>query len=348
MAERIRVLVVDDSALMRKKISDLINSDDELEVIGTARNGEEAVREVLVRKPDVITLDIEMPRMDGLTALGYIMSERPTPVIMLSAYTKYGSRETICALEYGAVDFVLKPGGVISLDISKVKKELISKIKMAAGISSEKLHLLLPPSAKRKKTSPSQSLDKLVVIGSSTGGPKALSEVLPRLPGDLPAGVLGVQHMPPEFTSSLAERLDFESELRVKEAKEDDPIEPGQVLLAPGDFHMIVVKGKHKHFVGLNKDAEVHNVRPSISVTMLSAAPIYREKTIGVILTGMGADGVEGMAAIKHFGGKTVVEDKSTAVVNGMPKACVEKGVADKAVPLHHIAEEIERLVHGT
>jgi two-component system chemotaxis response regulator CheB len=345
MADKIRVLVVDDSALMRKKISDLINSDDELEVIGTARNGEEAVREVLIRQPDVITLDIEMPRMDGLNALGYIMSERPTPVIMLSAYTKYGSHETISALEYGAVDFVLKPSGVISLDIGKVKNELLSKIKLAAGISIDKIKLLLPPAAKREKISRSESLDKLVVIGASTGGPRALSEVIPRLPGDLPAGVLIVQHMPPDFTKSLGERLNFESELTVKEAEDDEPIEPGKVLLAPGDFHMVVKKGKQRHFVALNKDPEVHNVRPSVSVTMISAAPVYQDKTIGVILTGMGSDGVEGMSAIKHFNGKTLAEDKSTAVVNGMPKAAIDQGVVDKVVPLFDIAKEIERLV---
>lgn len=347
MPEKIRVLVVDDSALMRKKISDLINSDDELEVVGTARNGEEAVQEVMIRRPDVITLDIEMPRMDGLTALGYIMSECPTPVIILTGHTRWGSVGTINALEYGAVDFMLKPSGVISLDIAKVKHELLAKIKTAAKVNVKNLHLHLLPANKRLKVSPSLSLDKLVIIGASTGGPKAISEVLPRLPGDLPAGILLVQHMPGDFTKDFAKRLDFESELYVKEAEDSEAIEPGKVLVAPGDFHMVVKHGKERNFVSLNQDPEMHNIRPSISVTMLSAAPIYCEKTIGVILTGMGSDGVEGMALIKHFGGKTIAEDQSTAIVYGMPKAAVDKGVVDKVVPIFEIAAEIEKLVKG-
>lgn len=345
MPEKIRVLVVDDSALMRKKISDMVNSDEELEVIATARDGEEAVREILIRRPDVVTLDIEMPRMDGLMALGYIMSECPTPVIIFTGYTTWGAVETINALEYGAVDFMLKPSGAISLDIAKVKNELLSKIKLASTVNVKQLHLHLLPANQRPKVSPSTSLDKLVIIGASTGGPKAVSEVLPRISGNLSAGILLIQHMPGDFTKDFAKRLDFESELRVKEAKEGDAIEPGKVLVAPGDFHMVVKRGTDQNFVSINRDPEMHNIRPSVSVTMLSAAPIYRDKTIGVILTGMGSDGVEGIELIKHFGGKTLAEDESTAIVYGMPKAAIEKGIIDKALPIYDIAAEIERLV---
>lgn len=338
---KIRVLVVDDSALMRKKVSDMINSDKDCEVIATARNGEEAIKGVLIFKPDVVTLDVQMPMMDGLTCLGYIMSERPTPAIMLSAFTNYGGEVTIKALEYGAVDFVHKPSGVISLDIAKVRDELLSKIKIAVKVDLTKLRFILgkkAPSVPKKKPG---GLNKVVAIAGSTGGPRALAEILPKLPCDIPAGILVVQHMPAEFTKSMAERLDWESMIEVVEAVDNEPITAGKAIIAPGGFHMTVENDVVKIIPGPKE----HYVCPSADVTMRSVASVYGRNVVGVVLTGMGSDGAEGLRAIKEHGGYTMAEDKSSCIVYGMPKAAVDARVVDKVVPLGDMAGEIVKAV---
>lgn len=353
VSARIRVLVVDDSALMRKRISEMINSDPDLEVIATARNGEEAVRAVFLLKPDAVTLDIELPVMNGLTALKYIMSEFPTPVIVLSAYTKAGADITMQSLESGAFDVVAKPSGVISLDIDKVGKELISKIKATQNINIGKLRPILVNEAEEdtleikteaKKGKPLS--DKVVAIASSTGGPRALMEVIPALDGNIPASIVIVQHMPVGFTASFAERLDWGSKISVREAREGDPLKKGEALVAPGGFHLAIERDGRHGVVRLETGPKDHGVCPSADRMMISAASLYAKNCLGVVLTGMGDDGTDGLREIKKHGGATIAEDKSTAVVYGMPKSAFDAGVVDKVLPLPEIAGEIMKNVN--
>jgi len=346
--KRIRVLVVDDSALMRKKISDIINADEECEVIATARNGEEAVRSISVLKPDVVTLDLELPQMDGITALKYIMSEWPVPVVIVTGFTNYAGEETIKCLEYGAVDVVIKPGGVISLDIDKIRDELLAKVKAASKINPKILRPVLIEASPLQKKREGMSTNKLIAIASSTGGPRALAELLPKLEPDIEAGIVVVQHMPEGFTYFMAQRLNWESKITVKEAQDGEPIKQGKVLIAPGGFHLVIEsQGKEGEVVKLQKGPKEHGVCPSADVTMKSAAPIYGKNSLGVILTGMGNDGVEGLRQIKNFGGQTIAQDKATSIVYGMPKSAFDAGIIDKVIPLPEIADEIMRWAKG-
>ncbi len=349
--KKIRVLVVDDSALMRKVITDMLSEDPEIEVIGTARDGYDAIEKIHKLKPDVVTLDIEMPRLDGLNTLGYIMSEIPLPVIMLSSYTREGAEATLKALDYGAFDFVPKPSGPISLDIRRVKEELIAKIKAAYRADLSRLKFLLPrherKAEKAEKLVPTK-VRAVVAIGSSTGGPRALQEVIPKLPSDIKAAILVVQHMPKGFTRSLAERLNSLSSIDVKEASENDILKEGLALVAPGDYHMTVRRDGDEVVIKLNQDPPLWGVRPSADIMMLSVAEVFRSKVVGVVLTGMGRDGANGLKKIKEYGGITIAEDKSTCVVFGMPKVAIEEGAAQVVAPIHEIAdrilEAIERL----
>ncbi len=347
MTKKINVLVVDDSAYMRKVISNLLQSDEDIIVIDTAQDGLEAIEKVKQWRPAVITLDVEMPKLDGLSALERIMRECPTPVIMLSSLTQQGSETTVKALTIGAVDFVPKPSGTISLDIYKVRDELVAKIKIAAKASVTNLHrsiITVPPiPVVIPGTLPlCLAPNKLVVIGSSTGGPNALQQVIPRLPGNLPAAVLVVQHMPPGFTHTLAARLDDISQLKVSEAKEGDIIRCSQVYVAPGGYHMVLLS---KTIIGLNQHPPVHSVRPAVDVTLESAVEHYGTQVVGVILTGMGYDGSKGMSLIKRAGGKTIVQNEATCVVYGMPRVIVEMGKADSILPIQKIADEIVSMV---
>ncbi|MDY6864677.1 MAG: chemotaxis response regulator protein-glutamate methylesterase [Halobacteriota archaeon] len=328
-------MVVDDSALMRSVISDMLNSDPDIEVVGTANNGEDAIHKIEKFEPDAVTLDIEMPVMDGLTALRKIMSTDPLPVVMVSALTDKGSVDTIRALEYGAVDFIHKPSGSISLNMEVVKEDLIRKVKIARSAKLRRPRLMnLDPITSSKDFS-----KRLIAIGSSTGGPSALMEVIPRLPKNTPP-VLIVQHMPAGFTKTFAERLDKESSINVREAAEGDKIESGTALLAPGDYHM-VVKGNER--IHLTKDPPINFVRPAVDPMMESVADIYGKNVIGVILTGMGSDGAVGLSAIKRRNGQTIAQDKDSCVVFGMPGAAVDTGCVDKVTPLSDIPEEILR-----
>ena len=343
---RIRVLVVDDSALMRKIISDMLVSSPDIEVIGKANNGEDAIEKVSRLKPDVVTMDIEMPVLDGLQALGYIMSECPTPVIMLSA--ENSADVTITAFHYGAVDFIQKPSGNIRLDLAVIKDELIKKVKAAAGVKTSKL-VFLDENKINEKPEPEKVNDantrKIVIIGTSTGGPRALQQVIPLLPITLNAAVLVVQHMPPGFTKSLADRLNKQSMINVREAREGDLVEPGTILIAPGDYHMIVRQQKREgrtvEVISLNRDEKVQGVRPSVDVLLNSVAQIYGKDALGVILTGMGSDGSMGIMKIKKAGGMVIAEDESTCVVYGMPKVIIEQKMADYILPIDKIAEGI-------
>ena len=344
LRKKIRVMVVDDSAFMRKILKDIINSDPELEVCCEARDGLEAINLAKLHKPDVITLDIEMPRMNGLDALRVIMKQNPIPVIMVSALTQEGAEATIKALEYGAIDFIPKPSSSISLNMREMKDEIISKIKEAAKVPRrflelKRTRLLRIQKGKRKKPSPSAKT--VVAIASSTGGPQSLLKVIPKLPENLKAAVLLVQHMPPGFTRSFAKRLDSVSKIDVKEAEDGEDILENTAYVAPGDYHMEVRTQNGKPKIVLNKKPKIHGVRPAADPMMITAAEVFGRRTVGVVMTGMGRDGAEGIVAIKKKGGITIAQDKETSIIFGMPKAAIETGMVDYIVPLDKIADTI-------
>jgi two-component system chemotaxis response regulator CheB len=339
----IRILIVDDSAFMRKLLSDLFSNEPDFLVVDTARNGQDAVDKVKHFKPDVVTMDVEMPIMNGIQALEIIMREKPTPIVMLSSLTSAGADATLAALELGAVDFVAKTAGAIS-SIAGIGTEILSKCRAASKANMPQLskHKVNLPSMTNLTLSPMVSTnEQILAIGTSTGGPRALQEVITRLPGNLPCGVVIVQHMPPGFTKSLSERLNSLSALTVKEAEHNDVIRPGMVFIAPGNYHMTVEREGNNKVVKLNQDPPIGGHRPAVDPMMESVAKIYGGRTVGVILTGMGHDGAKGIQAIKQQQGYTIAEDQSTAVVFGMPKSAIELGVVDKVVPLSSIAAEI-------
>lgn len=343
----IRVLVVDDSAFMRFAITKCLSEAAGIHVVATARDGIEALDLIRKLSPDVVTLDVEMPRLDGLATLREIMANFPRPVIMLSSVTTEGSRETIQALTYGAVDFVPKPD--VKANINAIMDSLVDKIRRAARARvfalPKRQSTERPPQPSASK--PTRSLskrDRVVVIGSSTGGPRALNMVVPLLPRQLPAALLIVQHMPVGFTRSLAERLDSESEISVKEANPGDMLEVGCGLVAPGGFHMVLdANGK----INLNQNPPVHGVRPSVDVTLASVAQHFGASSIAVILTGMGNDGTNGAALIRSAGGYVIAEDESTCVVWGMPRSVAEAGIAHAVLPLPQIAHAITKMISG-
>ncbi len=363
----INALVVDDSALMRKVVSDILREDPEIKVVATARNGLEAVEKVERFKPDVVTLDIEMPVLDGLHALGYIMSECPTPVVMLTAVDSKSAESTLNAFEYGAVDFIQKPSGNISLNISDIALEIRKKVKMASKVDLKKLGFMeehvkksrenegkdLPIKQRKRSIQKNKhhASNKIIAIASSTGGPRALEQVIPKLPGNLKVPVVIVQHMPAGFTASLAQRLNVQSEITVTEAKEGDILQPGHVYLAPGNYHMKIVSdekgGIFHEMVSLNQEPREQGVRPCANILFRSLVPIYGSNIIAVVLTGMGADGAEGIEEIKNAGGKAIAEDERSCVVYGMPKAIVQRGLADMTVPLEKVSDEIVRILNA-
>lgn len=345
----INVLVVDDSAFMRKLLSDLFAAEPDFKVIDTARNGKDALDKIKRHKPDLVTLDVEMPIMDGIKALEQIMKEIPTPVVMVSSLTRAGAEATMQALALGAVDFVAKTSGSIS-SITDIRAEILEKSRSAvkanvAQLIKPKSHLPLLPPFPVPQMGAAVNDEQIVAIGTSTGGPRALQEILVRLPGNLPCGVVIVQHMPPGFTKSLSERLNSLSSLTVKEAEHNDVVRPGMAFIAPGDYHMQLEREGNKTVIKLNQTPPVGGHRPAVDPMMESVAKIYNSRAIGVILTGMGHDGSKGMQAIKSRRGQTIAEDHTTAVVFGMPKSAIELNLVDRIAPLPDIAEEIVRAV---
>ncbi|NLH97501.1 MAG: chemotaxis response regulator protein-glutamate methylesterase [Clostridiaceae bacterium] len=343
MAKTIGVLVIDDSAFMRKVLRDIMESAHDIKVVGTAKNGLEALDMVRELRPDVITLDLNMPSMDGLTCLRELQKISDAPVIMLSSLTTDGGKATIEALEAGAIDFVTKPSNLFDISGEQKRVEIIKKIRMAYGFSRKKqasVQKCPKTAAGTEKRPRSSELKALIAIGTSTGGPRALQEVLPYIPEDIPAAILIVQHMPPGFTKSLAERLDSLSGMTVKEGDDNEIICPGYVYLAPGDFHMEVVKDQDgKLRIKLNKKDPDRGHRPSVNVLMKSIARTGFPNVIGVIMTGMGNDGKEGAISIKEKNrGVIICQDEMSCVVYGMPKAVVNTGMADAVVPLKEIA----------
>ncbi|MGE3908590.1 MAG: chemotaxis response regulator protein-glutamate methylesterase [Chloroflexota bacterium] len=365
----IRVLIVDDSVLMRQAVRRLLSADPGIEVVDVARDGLEALAKAEKLQPDVLTMDVEMPHMDGLSALKMLMERFPRPVVMLSSLTAAGAEATVKALALGAVDFMQKPSANVSGGLTALGDDLVAKVKRASQARVRK-PLLAAPAARATPSlggasaatsvrpsllasarlpgqaaaplapaGPGREPDRLLVIGSSTGGPRALAEVVSGLPADLPCAVLIVQHLPAGFTKSLADRLNQGSPLDVSEAKDGDLLSVGRVLVAPGDFHLKVAGRR----VQLEMGPRRHGVRPSVDTTLETAATSFGQAILTVILTGMGEDGTDGARAVKAAGGLVLAEDESTCVVYGMPRSIVEHGLSDEVVPLDHMAEAIVR-----
>jgi len=340
----IKVCIVNDSNLMRKYLADLINIDG-IEIISTAIDGKDALSKISVKKPDVILLDLEMPKMDGLTFIDeMVKSGTLFPTIIVSNFSQNGSKLVLDALENGAVDFVPIPTD--SKDNEKLQDALITKIKIAyesdpIQLIQDKINSLKP---KRKVVPRTDTSERLVVIGSSTGGPATVQKVLNELPHDLPAGILLVQHMPKEFTTQFAARLSNNSGFVVKEAEEGDIIKDGEILVAPGDYHMIVQPNRKIH---LDSSDKRFGVRPSVNMTMISASEVYGSSLVGVVLTGMGHDGGFGMKSIKKRGGHTIVQNKKTSVIFGMPQSVIDLNAADHILDLGEIAAKISKEVQN-
>nr|WP_106784229.1 chemotaxis response regulator protein-glutamate methylesterase [Lysinibacillus timonensis] len=369
-SEKSKLLIVDDSAFMRKLISDFFNDNSRVEVIGTARNGNDALKKIQELKPDVVTLDVEMPELNGLDALKQIMEICPVPVIMLSSATQQGANSTLSAMEYGAVDFVTKPSGSISLDLHKIKEEIIYKVQSAANVSVSKLKKRQP--AKNKvvnstsrpifiekergdhnvplkhtygKTVWNRHSKKIVLIGTSTGGPRALQEVMTRLPKNINAPVLIVQHMPPGFTRSLAERLNQLSNIRVKEAENGEVLQNGTAYISPGGYHLKLQKSGSQIQIVLDQtELPRSGHRPSVDVMFENVSHFTDLDKIAVIMTGMGNDGSKGLRTLKENGNViAIAESQETCIVYGMPKAAVETNLVDEVTDVENISETIMR-----
>lgn len=349
-SKKLRVLVVDDSAFMRRLTSQIIDDSGEFAVAGTARNGYDALKQIHALDPDIVTLDVDMPELDGLGALGYIMSETPRPVVMLSAGTTNGGHAaTLRALELGAVDFVLKPSGSISLDLRRISERLLTALRGAAHANLSGLRMLARPSP-QGKDGPIDAASRatcVVVVASSTGGPRALAAIVPRLPRRLAAAVLVVQHMPAGFTKSLAQRLDTVSPIRIDEAEAGEPIVHGRGYVAPGGFHMTVRDEGEGPVIGLDTSASLWGVRPAADLLFRSAAELFGASTVAVVLTGMGRDGAEGTRAIRDAGGRALIQDRETATIFGMPHAALQCAGADRVVRLTDIGDAIAEFVEA-
>ncbi|MFS0782282.1 protein-glutamate methylesterase/protein-glutamine glutaminase [Bacillus sp. 1P06AnD] len=358
---KIKVLIVEDSAFMRKLIQNFLSEDQNIEVIGIARNGQDAINKIKKWNPDVVTMDVEMPVMSGLEALEIIMRECPVPVIMLSSLNDQSADRTLQAMQHGAFDFIAKPSGPISLDLHKIKEQLIEKIKAAGKIDIQLLQkkLNLPNYSQdvrlsyskmelKERLVPEDGIQmnnrKLVAIGTSTGGPRALQSVLTMLPKDFSLPIVIVQHMPPGFTKSLASRLDQLSEISVKEAEDGDVLEKGTAYLAPGGYHLKVEGNGTILKIALSKDEVRNGHRPSVDVMFESISLVKHLSTIAVVMTGMGSDGTKGLALIKeNQPAVCIAESEETSIVFGMPKSVIGAKLADTVEHVENIADAILR-----
>jgi two-component system chemotaxis response regulator CheB len=335
----ISVLVVDDSAFMRRAIAKILESEKDIRVIGTARNGEEGVAKTLALRPDIVTMDFEMPEVDGLEAVRRIVAHAHIPIIMVSAHTREGAETTFRALELGAVDFVAKPDAAYT-NIDDVARDLIEKVRGSthAHVAPKKpqLRSVSAPDDIGRSSSPNRPAYRCVAIGASTGGPVALAQILPALPADFPVPVLVVQHMPAGFTAPLAERLDALSSIRVREGRDGMELEPRTVTVAPAGKQLLLRRAGDGVMLHLIDDADSQHV-PSVDALCAGVASTYRGPSVGVILTGMGRDGVEGLRKLKARGGYIVAQDEVTSVVYGMPRAAALAGVVDRVAPLAEI-----------
>lgn len=344
-SSKIRVLVVDDSAFMRKFFEDLLSSAPDVEVIGRARNGEEAIAKIRSLKPDVVTMDVEMPVMDGLSALAVIMRENPLPVIIVSTLTSRGADITLRCLEMGALDFVRKPSSRDLSQMQTIGRDLLMKVRLAAGSARK-----VSPATEHAEAMDVPPLNitpggpfQILLMAASTGGPQALSRLLPEFPEDFPVPIALVQHMPKTFTASFAKRLDQLCRIKVVEAEDAMPLRPGMAAVAPGGMHLLLKGGTNGFFCTLSSTPPVNSVRPAADCLFSSAALISGIKALTVILTGMGRDGTAGARALRERGAVVLAESPETAVVYGMPKNTVDAGLADMCLPLYRMPETIMR-----
>lgn len=348
----IKVLIVDDSALVRKVLTEELNRQHDIEVVGTAIDPYAAREKIVQLKPDVLTLDLEMPRMDGLSFLAKLMKHYPMPVVVVSSLTPKNSENALTALRLGAVDVISKPGS--SYSAQNISKAIVKAVR-AASLAKFDKHTLdesRPETAaantesERPKANLFHTTDKIIAIGASTGGTKALEKVLTGLPANMP-GIVIVQHMPPVFTKSFAGRLDSVCSLRVKEAEDNDLIESGTVLLAPGNYHMLVERKSARYHVRIKQGPPVHHHRPSVDVMFNSVANVAGVNASGVLLTGMGADGAKGLLAMKNAGAHTIAQDEASCVVYGMPREAYKLGAVNDVVPLNDISNAIISSIKG-
>jgi two-component system, chemotaxis family, protein-glutamate methylesterase/glutaminase len=345
---KIKVLVVDDSAIVRRIISEQLSEEADIEVVGTAPDPFVARDKIVQLKPDVITLDVEMPRMDGLTFLKKLMHYYPLPVIIVSSLTPRASSIAMEALENGAVEVLCKPGDAYS--VGDMGVELKEKIRAAARTNlSRVMHKTSssPPVLPKVSEAPVGPTQKLITIGASTGGPEALKEVLMGMPANSPA-ILIVQHMPAHFTATFAERLNQLCHIEVREAKDGDSVVRGQALIAPGNFHMLLRRSGGRYCVTVKDGPRVHHQRPAVDVLFSSVAHYAGSNALGVLLTGMGADGAKGMLQMKEAGAKTIAQDEQSCVVFGMPKEAIRLGAVDRIVPLELISREIIHMTNSS
>lgn len=337
MSSPVKVLVIDDSALMRKLISQMLEKDPSIEVVGTAMDGEFGLKKIEELQPHVVTLDLEMPRMDGMETLRQIMRHHRVPVIIVSSHSTEGAASTFKALALGAFDFVAKPRDGSSLHMGDISTELIAKIKAAAKSQPPRLNTspsFSLPRVEKAAQAPTMPPSKLVAIGISTGGPNALQEMLSRLPADFPGTILVVQHMPEGFTEMFARRLNECCAIQVKEAQSGDVLQAGRALVCPGNKHMRVRRMPLGDVVVLSEEDRVNGHRPSVDVLFRSVALEFGARAVGVLMTGMGEDGAEGLGALKEEGAVTIAQDEASCVVYGMPKAAIERGYAQRVVSL--------------
>ncbi|MEM8872995.1 MAG: chemotaxis response regulator protein-glutamate methylesterase [Planctomycetota bacterium] len=334
----IRVLIVDDSAVVRQILTRALSADPEIEVVGAAPDPYVARQQIANHKPDVLTLDVEMPRMDGITFLRHLMRSHPLPVVVLSSLTTRSSRSAVAALEAGAVEVVAKPDG--SFSVGDLSRELATVVKRASKIAVRKRETSVTGV---ERLAMAETTDKVLAIGASTGGVGALTEVLRRFPATAPGTVI-VQHMPPAFTRSFADRLNQQCAVELKEAADGDSVAPGRVLIAPGGCHMELRRSGARYHVTLVDGPEEHHQKPAVDRLFRSVGKYAGANAIGAVLTGMGADGAAGLLTMKNAGAATLVQDEKTSVVWGMPGECVKNGAAEKQVPIERVAEELLRL----
>ena len=341
----IKVLIVDDSALVRKVLTQELGKQRDIEVVGTAIDPYVARDKIVKLKPDVLTLDLEMPRMDGLSFLAKLMKYHPMPVVVVSSLTPKNSENALNALRLGAIDVICKPGSAYSTQ--NISREIVKAVRAASVAKFDRVasEQRVQPEAKQpiqleRNVGLVHTTNKILAIGSSTGGTRALEEILPKLPPSIPGTVI-VQHMPPVFTKSFADRLNTVCHVEVKEAEDGDLIETGKVLLAPGNYHMLVEKKGAKYYVKIKQGPPVHHHRPSVDVLFNSVASAAGVNSTGVILTGMGGDGAKGLLEMRNQGAHTIGQDEATSVVYGMPREADKIGAVERVIPLHQIADAI-------